>query len=246
LTALSNVVIPMSEVPFYLTGGWDSWLVILWAVLLPIVLVYAAARWLIDRIRSKYKLEISIERPALHWPVFRRIPTQTTRRNTVNTNPEAASWMLRDHPEMVELIARQYDTVMDLMEAQTMERFALQKQIVRELQGSRPIVGDFGPVPKPPRTPSFVGSAIMREAKASIALDGETQSIEPLPPMQPIAGRRIKSKDLKCTTCGAKPGTECFEMTNRGPSAEPTNTRRAAGSTTHLSRRRAAKAANGG
>jgi hypothetical protein len=113
------------------------------------------------------------------------------------------------------------------------------------MERNAPITGDFGPVPKPPRTPSFVGSAIMREAKASIALDGETQSIEPLPPMQPIAGRRIKSKDLKCTTCGAKPGTECFEMTNRGPSAEPTNTRRADGSTTHMARRRAAKVANG-
>lgn len=117
---------------------------------------------------------------------------------------------------------------------------------------NKPITGDLGPVPKPdaPRDstwtkragmPGYVGSAILREAQASVALDGETQSI---PPMQPITGKRIKSKDLKCTTCGAKPGTECFEMSNRGPSATPTTKRREPGSTTHHARRRAAKAAN--
>jgi hypothetical protein len=29
--------------------GWDSWMLVLWAIALPIVLVYATARWLIDR-----------------------------------------------------------------------------------------------------------------------------------------------------------------------------------------------------
>ena len=31
--------------------GWDSWMLVLWVVALPIVLVYATARWLIDRMK---------------------------------------------------------------------------------------------------------------------------------------------------------------------------------------------------
>lgn len=121
------------------------------------------------------------------------------------------------------------------------------------MERNTPITGDLGPVPKPdaPRDSTWtqrpgMGSvsyaATLREAKASIALDGETQSI---PPMVPVAGKKVKSKDLDCTTCKAKPGTECFEMSSRGPHATPTNVRREKGSTTHHSRRRAAKAANG-
>ena len=42
----------MSDWPVWLTGGWDALLVTVWLVCLPIVLVYAAIRWLLDRINK--------------------------------------------------------------------------------------------------------------------------------------------------------------------------------------------------
>jgi hypothetical protein len=65
-----------------------------------------------------------------------------------------------------------------------------------------------------------------------------------LPTMQPIAGKPVKSKHLKCPTCGAMPGTECFEMTSRGRSGKPTTKRKPQGSATHTTRYELAKEAN--
>ena len=43
-----------------------------------------------------------------------------------------------------------------------------------------------------------------------------------LPPMQKLPGR-IKSTDISCPSCKAKPGQPCFRLTGRGPHGKPTN-----------------------
>ena len=44
-----------------------------------------------------------------------------------------------------------------------------------------------------------------------------------LPDPQPQPGRKVKSKDVSCPTCKAKPGKPCVEMTKRGRYGEPTD-----------------------
>jgi hypothetical protein len=84
----------------------------------------------------------------------------------------------------------------------------------------------------------YVASGL-REAQASIALDGETQAITVLPPLERVEGKPLKSIDVACPTCKARPGKRCFAMTRRGPGSKPTT---ALAKTQHRTRVEAAKA----
>jgi hypothetical protein len=59
-----------------------------------------------------------------------------------------------------------------------------------------------------------------------------------LPAMRPVNGKKLKSIDVPCTVCGAKPGRLCFQMTRRGPNADPIPDTEV----THFHRARVAKA----
>ena len=107
----------------------------------------------------------------------------------MTTNTNAASWLLRDHPEMQELMCRQFDTLHDLMEAQALERFELQKRLVREIQGQRnePITVDMETAPRV------------------------------LPPIIPLRdGIRVTAPSMQCPLCKAKPGKPCVKISSRG------------------------------
>jgi hypothetical protein len=124
------------------------------------------------------------------------------------TSQESADWLLRDHPEMMDLMCRQLDALHDLLEAQTMERFALQKQLVRSLR-------DQGA--------SHIDKAGGWTTSGVIVYKPDAKVDDQLPPMQPVPGKRVKSRDVKCPTCVARPGEGCFRMSSRGPSATPTD-----------------------
>lgn len=47
--------------------------------------------------------------------------------------------------------------------------------------------------------------------------------VEDLPPAKPVDGKRLKSIDVPCPTCKAKPGKKCFRLTSRGPHGVPTD-----------------------
>ena len=36
----------MGDVPFYMTSGWDPFLVVLWVVLLPVFIIIGVVNWL--------------------------------------------------------------------------------------------------------------------------------------------------------------------------------------------------------
>ena len=52
---------------------------------------------------------------------------------------------------------------------------------------------------------------------------------ESLPNLRPFKPKRPKSINVSCPTCGAKAGKPCFEMTNAGRNATPTDVVRANG-----------------
>jgi hypothetical protein len=76
---------------------------------------------------------------------------------------------------------------------------------------------DFGQITTPNEAKASVDTA-WKEAKASVALDGETYS---LPPMKPIRGGKLKSLDVSCPTCLQRAGQQCLKMTRKGPGADP-------------------------
>lgn len=47
---------------------------------------------------------------------------------------------------------------------------------------------------------------------------------ELLPPIQRQPGKRVRSRDVPCPTCGAKAGNGCFRMSSRGRNGTPTDT----------------------
>lgn len=63
-----------------------------------------------------------------------------------------------------------------------------------------------------------------------------------LPDPVPQPGKRLKSRDVKCPTCKAKPGAGCFRMSRRGVGAVPTT--EPLGNTFHKSRTKAAREAS--
>ena len=84
-------------------------------------------------------------------------------------------------------------------------------------------------------------ASLAHDEEISLAKAASEPTKDDLPEITPLREKAKKPKDIKCPTCGAKPGTECFVMTSRGPHGKPTEQRRAAGSTTHTARRRAVK-----
>lgn len=79
---------------------------------------------------------------------------------------------------------------------------------------------------------------LLAEARASVALDGDTYSLATeldqmsrdlarakqgnLPKMRPIKQtKRVIAREVTCPTCGAKPGDPCLRMTTRGRNGKP-------------------------
>jgi len=66
------------------------------------------------------------------------------------------------------------------------------------------------------------------KAEIKAELDAKFGKLPPyaqdkLPKVKPIPGKRPKSIDVNCPTCGARKGKPCFQMSNPGRSAIPTD-----------------------
>ena len=76
-------------------------------------------------------------------------------------------------------------------------------------------------VQHPPDVPRAIG--LLTILRLQPEPEAEPEAPKMLPPMVGASGK-VKSKDVPCPACKAKPGSPCFRLTSRGPHGKPTGT----------------------